>query len=181
MAGVLDLNPYIQTIAEHTCFVCGANFKEREAQTSRNLSELFDRKSHQSILYVGTDKRRQHFPNWFEQAGYSRIVALGAFAENAEFLKAKASSRTPALKVTHGNIRDKDVITGDAFDMYYPFEMRNYIFLQALASILHSMWDVTVHAVPSSAICKTSHAITWHADCFLANCLYCKRHTNACM
>ena len=55
-------------------------------------------------------------------------MTLETFAENAEFLKAKASSRTSTLKVTHGDIRDKDVITGDSFDMYYPFEMQNYIF-----------------------------------------------------
>ena len=92
-----------------------------------------------SLSFTWVQTRRRHFLDWFEQAEYSRIVALGAFAENAEFLKAKASSRTPTLKVTHGDIRDKDVITGDAFDMYYPFDMRNYIFLQVLANILHSM------------------------------------------
>ena len=52
------------------------------------------------------------------------------FAENAEFLKAEANSRAPALKVMHGDIRDKDAITGDAFDVYYLFDMQNYIFLQ---------------------------------------------------
>ena len=57
-------------------------------------------------------------------------MALEAFAENVEFLKTKASNRAPALEVTHGDIRDKDAITGDAFDIYYPFDMQNYIFLQ---------------------------------------------------
>ena len=116
--------------------------------------------------------RRRHFLDWFEQAGYSRIVTLETFAENAEFLKAKASSRTPALEVTHGDIRDKDVITGDAFDMYYPFEMQNYIFLQMLASILHKRLCVInftarnrrLHPIPTHILV---YAISLHTRCII--------------
>ena len=61
VAGVLDLNPYIQTIAEHTCFVRGANFKELEAQMSRNMLEMFDGKAYQSVLYVGANKKAALF------------------------------------------------------------------------------------------------------------------------
>ena len=123
--------------------MCGANFKEREAQMSRNLSELFDGKSYQSVLYIGANKRRQHFLDWFERAGYSKIVVLEAFAENAEFLKAEANSRTPALEVVHGDIRDKDAISGDAFDVTFFWHRIEHLQEDKIVPVLERLEEIS--------------------------------------
>ena len=119
--------------------MCGANSKEREVQMSQHLPQLFEGQSHRSVLYVGANKKRQHFLDWFEKAGYSRIVVLEAFAENAEFLKAEISGRTPGLEVVHGDIRDKDVIPGDVFDVVFFWHGIEHILEDKIASVLERL------------------------------------------
>ena len=119
--------------------MCGANSKEREVQMSQHLPQLFEGQSHRSVLYVGANKKRQHFLDWFERAGYSRIVVLEAFAENAEFLKAEIGGRTPGLEVVHGDIRDKDAIPGDAFDVIFFWHGIEHLLEDKIAPVLERL------------------------------------------
>ncbi len=123
--------------------MCGANFKEREAQMSRNLQELFEGDSYRSVLYVGANKRRQHFLDWFERAGYTRIMVLEAFAENAEFLKREIDSKMPALEVVHGDVRDVGAISGDVFDVAFFWHGIEHLHREEIAPTLERLEAVS--------------------------------------
>ena len=125
------------------CLVCGANFKDREAQMSRNLPELFNGGSYRSVLYVGANKRRQHFLDWFEKAGYSRIVVLEAFAENAEFLKARINGRTSAFEVVHGDIRDEGAIPREKFDVAFFWHGIEHLMEDEIGPVLDKLEKVS--------------------------------------
>ena len=122
--------------------MCGVDLAEERAQTSKNLPEifyglrrrqppaaeqaqmlgnlpdLFNGSSYRTVLYVGANKRRQYFLDWFERAGYVQIVVLEAFEENAEFLKAEIDARMMAIEVVHGDVRDASKIPGK-FDVAF--------------------------------------------------------------
>lgn len=89
-----------------------------QAQMLGNLPDLFDGSSYRTVLYVGANKRRQYFLDWFERAGYVQIVVLEAFEENAEFLKAEIDARMMAIEVVHGDVRDASKIPGK-FDVAF--------------------------------------------------------------
>lgn len=97
--------------------MCGALPPEIEEQMSRNLLELFKNGRYRSVLYVGANKRRQHFLDWFEEAGYSRIVVLEAFEENYKFMRAV---RSPPCQIVHGDVRRvDDMFAEGAFDVSF--------------------------------------------------------------
>jgi len=87
-------------------------------QMRENLAKIFESSAYRSVLYIGANKRRQYFLDWFEKAGYDRIVILEAFKENADCLRADANGWTPALEIVHGDIRDPGSIPG-RFDVSF--------------------------------------------------------------
>lgn len=87
-------------------------------QMSRNLATIFEEGRYRSVLYVGANKRRQYFLDWFERAGYSRIVVLEAFKENADCLRADTAGWTGALDIVHGDVREPGCIIGQ-FDVSF--------------------------------------------------------------
>lgn len=89
------------------------------AQMSRNLGVIFEKGGpYRSVLYIGANKRRQYFLDWFERAGYARIVVMEAFKENVEFLKAEIDRRMPSLEVVHGDVRNPSDMP-DRFDVAF--------------------------------------------------------------
>ena len=119
--------------------MCGVNFKEREEQMSRNLPGLFKRESYRSVLYVGANKRRQHFLDWFEKAGYLRIVVLEAFRENYEFLRAKFDRRTPPYGVAYGDVRNVDSVLKEAFDVAFFWHGPEHLSREEIMPVLESL------------------------------------------
>lgn len=75
-------------------------------QMPENLAEIFKSDACRSALYVGANKRRQYFLDWFENTGYDRMVALEDFGESADCPGADADGWAPALEIAHGDIRD---------------------------------------------------------------------------
>ena len=71
--------------------------EEREKFIQEWIPELFSQK-YDSVLYVGANKKRQHFLDLFEDSGYSKIVILEIFEENVKFLKSKFSASAIHLR-----------------------------------------------------------------------------------
>ena len=122
-----------------------------QAQVLSNLPDLFYGSSYRTVLYVGANKRRQYFLDWFERVGYTRIVVLEAFEENAEFLKAEIDAKMLAIEVVHGDIRDAGNIPGKfdvAFFWHGPEHLRKDEIEPALKN-LEAASKVVVLACPN--------------------------------
>lgn len=87
-------------------------------QMRDHLDMLFHNNTYDSVLYIGANKRRQYFLDWFEKAGYSRMVVMEAFKENVDYLKAHMDGWPPALDILHADIRDSKSIPG-TFDVSF--------------------------------------------------------------
>jgi len=91
--------------------------KEREKFIQKWIPELFLKKYH-SVLYVGANKKRQHFLDLFELTEYSKIVILEIFKENVEFLKNKFNDST-IYSIVHGDVRNVDKLNLGKFDVVF--------------------------------------------------------------
>lgn len=91
--------------------------EEREKFIKQWIPELFSKK-YSSVLYVGANKKRQHFLDLFEQSGYSKIVMLEIFEDNIKFLKNKfVDSRIHSI--IHGDVRNLDKLNLGKFDVIF--------------------------------------------------------------
>lgn len=91
--------------------------EEREKFIQEWIPELFSQK-YNSVLYVGANKKRQHFLDLFEESGYSKIVILEIFEENVKFLKNKFSNST-IHSIYHGDVRNVDKLNLGKFDVVF--------------------------------------------------------------
>lgn len=91
--------------------------EEREKYIQKWIPELFSKK-YNSVLYVGANKKRQHFLDVFEQSGYSKIIILEIFFENVKYLKNKFSNST-IHSILHGDVRNVEKLNLDKFDVIF--------------------------------------------------------------
>ena len=91
--------------------------QEREHFIQEWIPDLFSSKF-QSVLYIGANKRRQHFLDVFANSGYSKIVVLEIFLENVKFLKNKFNN-TKIYSIVHGDVRNLDQFNLGKFDVIF--------------------------------------------------------------
>ena len=91
--------------------------EEREKFIQKWIPELFSKK-YNSVLYVGANKKRQHFLDVFERTGYSKIVILEIFLENVKFLKNKFSNSI-IHSILHGDARNVDKLNLNKCDVIF--------------------------------------------------------------
>ena len=111
-------------------------------QMQKNLSEIFEKGKYKSVLYVGANKRRQYFLDWFEKANYQRIVVLEAFKENADCLRQDIDDWTPALEIINGDIRDTASIPGK-FDISFFWHGPEHLKKNEIKPVLESLEAVS--------------------------------------
>ena len=92
--------------------------EEREKYIHQWIPDLFSKKKYISVLYVGANKKRQHFLDIFEMTGYSKIVILEIFFENVEFLIEKFKN-SKVYSIVHGDVRNIDELHFDKFDVIF--------------------------------------------------------------
>lgn len=90
---------------------------ERERLLREHLPDLFSAK-YKTVLYVGANKRRQHFVDAFEDGGYERITIVEIFADNVEFLRTKFTDRS-THSIIHGDVRDIERLGVGNFDVIF--------------------------------------------------------------
>jgi len=91
--------------------------EEREKNIQKWIPELFSKK-YNNVLYVGANKKRQHFLDIFEMAGYSKIVILEIFLENIKFLTTKFKN-SKIHSIVHGDVRNVDKLNLNKFDVIF--------------------------------------------------------------
>lgn len=119
-------------------------------QMKKNLASVFEKDKYKSVLYVGANKRRQYFLDWFEKANYDKIVVLEAFKENVDCLKANSKGWTPALDIIHGDIRDAE-FTRDRFDVVMFWHGPEHLSQKEITPVLQrleSMANVVILGCP---------------------------------
>ena len=122
--------------------MCGALPAEIGEQMSKNLPKLFEKDLYRSVLYVGANKRRQHFLEWFENAGYSTIVVLEAFEENYNFLKFGGMS--PPCQMVHGDVRNVDgIFAAGTFDIAFFWHGIEHLQEEEIAPVLAKLEAVS--------------------------------------
>jgi hypothetical protein len=90
--------------------------EEREKFIQQWIPDLFSKK-YNSVLYVGANKKRQHFLNLFELY-YSKITILEIFKENIDFLKTKYTD-SKLYSIIHGDVRNIDKSNLGKFDVVF--------------------------------------------------------------
>ena len=90
---------------------------EREKNIQKWIPELFSKK-YTSVLYVGANKKRQHFVDLFEMFEYSKITILEIFGENVKFLKTKFLP-SQIFSIVHGDVRYVDQLNLNKFDVIF--------------------------------------------------------------
>ena len=86
-----------------------------EEQVRRAVPELFSG-AYRSALYVGANRRRQHFLDDLI-AACGRVVVLEAFRENADFVRSAYGPR--GVRVVHGDVRDVAGLAAGRFDVCF--------------------------------------------------------------
>ena len=91
--------------------------EEREKFIQKWIPELFSKK-YDSVLYVGANKKRQHFLDLFESTEYSKITILEIFEENVKFLKTKFNN-PEIYSIIQGDVRNLDALNLNKFDVVF--------------------------------------------------------------
>ncbi len=91
--------------------------EQREKFIQKWIPELFSKK-YTSVLYVGANKKRQHFLDLFESTKYSKITIIEIFEENIKFLKNKFNN-SKIYSIIQGDVRDIDKLNLDKFDVVF--------------------------------------------------------------
>jgi len=89
---------------------------EREICVKKCIPDLFSGKF-KTVLYVGANKKRQHFLKYFEESNCEKIVVMEAFPENAEFLKQKFEGSK--IQVIEGDVREIEKFDMPKFDVIF--------------------------------------------------------------
>ena len=86
-----------------------------EEQVRRAVPELFAGE-YRSALYVGANRRRQHFLDDLV-AACERVAVIEAFRENADFIRSAYGPR--GVRVVHGDVRGVAGLAGGRFDVSF--------------------------------------------------------------
>ncbi len=90
---------------------------ERERLVNEWIPDLFS-SGFCSVLYVGANRKRQHFVDVFEENRFSNITILEIFPENVSFLREKFPD-TDTYRVVHGDVREVEKLNLERFDVVF--------------------------------------------------------------
>lgn len=118
----------------------GNALEDREKSVRKNIPDLLDYKS---MLYIGANKRRQHFLDWFINAKYD-VTIVEAFKENYGYLKEKFKEH----KVIHGDIRTTHVENYDVIFYWHGIEHLPFSDIPNILRKLESKCKLIVLGMP---------------------------------
>ena len=114
-----------------------------EEQLRRALPDLFSG-AHKSALYVGANRRRQHFLDDFV-AACERVVIVEAFPENAQFLKEAYGG--PGVRVVQGDVRGIAGLVDERFDACFFWHGPEHLGAAEAPGVLRALEAMTDHVV----------------------------------
>ncbi len=119
----------------------------REGCVNRCIPDLFGGR-YSSVLYVGANKKRQHFLNRFEESGYRRIVILEAHRENYGFLKEKFEAKNPdTYQVVWGKVQEIERFPLGRFDVVFFWHGPEHLQQHQISPTLEKLERVCNHLV----------------------------------
>ena len=114
-----------------------------EEQLRRALPDLFSG-AHRSALYVGANRRRQHFLDDFVDA-CETVVILEAFPENAQFLR--EAYEGPGVRVVEGDVRNISALVDERFDACFFWHGPEHLGAGEAPGVLRALESITDHVV----------------------------------
>ena len=114
-----------------------------EEQLRRALPDLFSG-AHASALYVGANRRRQHFLDDFV-AACGRVVVLEAYPENARFLR--EAYEGPGVRVVQGDVRNISGLVSERFDASFFWHGPEHLGAGEAPGVLRALESITDHVV----------------------------------
>ena len=115
-----------------------------EEQLRAALPDLFTG-AHSSALYVGANRRRQHFLDDLI-ASCGRVAILEAFPENAQFLR--EAFEGPGVRVIQGDVRHASgLLAGERFDACFFWHGPEHLGASEAPAVLRGLEAITNHVV----------------------------------
>lgn len=118
----------------------------REKSVRRCVPDIFSGE-YSSVLYVGANRKRQHFLTYFKEAGYKKIVILEAFEENYKFLMEKFEARDSSYGVVWGKVQDVKKLQLGTFDVVFFWHGPEHLQESEIAPTLGNLEDICNHVV----------------------------------
>ena len=114
-----------------------------EEQLRQALPDLFSG-SHKSALYVGANRRRQHFLDDFV-AACKRVVVVEAHPDNARFIGEAYGER--GVRAVEGDVRNIAGLVGERFDVCFFWHGPEHLGAGEAPGVLRALEAITDHVV----------------------------------